>query len=139
MIVELFSQMVNPLDYFLNAKPFIDPNRPREVSRSPSPTGRSSPYRKHSNSPPRRAQRRSLSPEMNDRRRSLSADRFEGARRRSGSVGRSGSPDWRDRKFTRRSRSPPRRRSRYINHWYSLLPVVIAVGSFVFHFDCRAF
>ncbi|KAL4225004.1 hypothetical protein ACF0H5_015699 [Mactra antiquata] len=102
------TQSSNPLDYFLNAKPWVDPREQRERAESP---GRTSPYRKQESPSPRR----SLSPDNISRRRSASAERYSGnTRRRSSSMDRSRSPDWRDRRrFGRRSsRSPPRRRSR---------------------------
>ena len=113
-----FQVAINPLDYFLNAKPYVHNNPPRPRSRSPSPSGRTSPYkRRGSLSPARRSPgRRSLSPENRDRGRSTSAERSYDGRRRSNSVDRSRSPGRnRDtRRFGRRSRSPPRRRSRLV-------------------------
>ena len=113
-------QSSNPLDYFLNAKPWVDTSQRSVYRRSPSP----GPRRSRSKSPrrslsPRRSvsPRRSQSPSLVSRQRSLSAERYSsGIRRRSGSLDRSRSPEWRDsRRFGRRSsRSPPpRRRSRY--------------------------
>lgn len=93
-------QSDNPLDYFLNAKPWVDPKE----RRSPSPV-RSTLYRKQG----------SMSPDHITRRRSVSAERYSSnVRRRSNSLDRSNSPELHDRRrFGRRSsRSPPRRRSR---------------------------
>ncbi|XP_060577354.1 uncharacterized protein DDB_G0284459-like [Ruditapes philippinarum] len=114
-------QSSNPLDYFLNAKPWVDTSQRNVYRRSPSPILR----RSRSKSPrrslsPRRSvsPRRSQSPTPVSRQRSLSAERYSSSiRRRSGSLDRSRSPEWRDsRRFGRRSsRSPPRRRSRSPN------------------------
>lgn len=96
----------NPLDYFLNAKPWVDPNATRENilrSESPSPPRR----RRSSLSPERRSKSPDgrTSPDLRVRRRSVSVDRQ--VRRRSLSADRSRSPEWRDRRrFDRRSRTP---------------------------------
>ncbi|XP_052263757.1 uncharacterized protein LOC127866930 isoform X2 [Dreissena polymorpha] len=112
-------QVNNPLDYFLNAKRYVPAgNSASQVfNRLPSPVSRSPLYhRSDSQSPVRRSPRGSLSPSPS-RQRSTSMERFDGGvRRRSGSLDRSRSPPWRDRRrFAPRrcSRSPQRsRRSR---------------------------
>lgn len=120
-VLHISFKVNNPLDYFLNAKryvPAVNAAASQVFNRSSSPIRGSSPYRRaDSQSPVRRSPRGSLSPSPS-RQRSTSMERFDGGvRRRSGSLDRSGSPLWRDRRRfapRRSSRSPQHsRRSRY--------------------------